>query len=146
MDCKDIQDNLSAWVDGALTEAEAQRIRDHVSSCPVCAKEAEALERISVLLRRSQDAELTPGFRSRLMAELLQREREKLPLYFFSGMRVGWETGAAPVGVPVTDGSVPVRNYREYSHRFDAPSVPPRAQEDTVRYMEIPPTYFETGG
>ena len=38
MSCTEIQEKLSAWLDGELDVAEAQRIEEHVRTCQVCEK------------------------------------------------------------------------------------------------------------
>jgi len=46
MECGDVEPLLSAWVDGQLSEAEGQRVRDHLARCPSCWGELQVLEQV----------------------------------------------------------------------------------------------------
>lgn len=141
MDCKDIQPRLSAWIDGALDHAEDTLIRAHIETCPTCGKEAEALKKLSVLLRRSQDRDLSRGFRARLMAQLLQREREEQPLWILIGMKIGWIIGTSR-GIPVIDRSRAVLTYAEYRRSARHLFVPSGEDRDRIRSIEIPHSWL----
>lgn len=46
MNCHAIEPLLSAWVDGQLAEAQAEKVRDHLAQCPSCWEEFQALEQL----------------------------------------------------------------------------------------------------
>ena len=134
MNCKEVRHRLSEWIDGELDDAEGTLIRSHTETCSSCREEAKALRRLSALLRRSQDENVSSEFRPRLMAQLLQRERGKQPLWILTGMRLGWIIGTS-YGVSA-DCSKAVLTYPEYRPRTYRPSV--SSGEDRIRSLEIP--------
>ena len=46
LDCHAIEPKLSAWVDGQLTERQADLVRTHLAQCPGCWGELQALETV----------------------------------------------------------------------------------------------------
>ncbi len=50
MKCHEVQENLSAWMDGEVPEGLGQRLADHLAGCPACQAELEALERLDIAL------------------------------------------------------------------------------------------------
>ena len=135
MDCREARRRLSEWVDEELDDVEDGLVRSHIERCLTCREEAKALRKLSALLRRSQDEDLSPDFRARLMAQLLQRERDRQPLWMLTGTRLGWIIGTS-YGAPVADCSKAVLTYPEYRHGTHHPVVPPG--EDRIRSLEIP--------
>lgn len=142
MDCKETQPRLSAWIDGALDTVEDTLIRAHIERCLTCGKEANTLKKLSILLRRSQDKDLSRGFRARLMAQLLQREREQQPLRILMGMKLGWIIGISRE-VPVIDRSRAVLTYTEYRHGIHHPFVPSGEDQDRIRSIEVPLAWLQ---
>lgn len=41
--CKTIRENLTAWIDGELSQAELARVENHLADCETCATEARSL-------------------------------------------------------------------------------------------------------
>ena len=50
MDCKEIRERLSAFVDNELPPQESRLIEDHLNECPTCAKEEISLRQVIDLL------------------------------------------------------------------------------------------------
>jgi anti-sigma factor RsiW len=50
MKCSEVQEHLSAWLDGEVPEGLHQRLADHVGGCPACRAELEVLERLDAAL------------------------------------------------------------------------------------------------
>lgn len=50
MTCKEVQEYLSAYVDGEAPEGLRQELADHLAACPVCGAELAALERLEAAL------------------------------------------------------------------------------------------------
>jgi anti-sigma factor RsiW len=50
MKCNEVQEHLSAWLDGEVPEGLRQRLADHVAGCPACQAELEVLERLDAAL------------------------------------------------------------------------------------------------
>ena len=78
MDCKDISELLAAYLDNELTPEEGEQVRSHLSTCPHCREELEAIAAAQDQLRRALKAvagQATPspqawvGFKQRLAVE-----------------------------------------------------------------------------
>jgi anti-sigma factor RsiW len=83
MTCKRIRRNLSAFLDGEVTQDEAGRIERHLASCPGCCDEARALTITYQLLECCPRA-LRPGVRSiQVPAEAPLRRLVTLPIGSF---------------------------------------------------------------
>jgi anti-sigma factor RsiW len=50
MKCLEVQEHLSAWLDGEVPEKLKPRLADHLASCPACRAELAALERLEAAL------------------------------------------------------------------------------------------------
>ena len=50
MKCSEVQENLSAWLDGEVPEGLHQLLADHVAGCPACRAELDVLERLDAAL------------------------------------------------------------------------------------------------
>ena len=50
MKCNEVQEHLSAFMDGEVPEGLRQRLADHLAGCPVCRAELAALERLEAAL------------------------------------------------------------------------------------------------
>lgn len=50
MKCNEVQEYLSAWLDGEVPEGLRQGLADHLSGCPACQGELAALERLDAAL------------------------------------------------------------------------------------------------
>lgn len=68
MNCQWTHSRLSAYVDGELGGAETLRLREHLRSCPGCAREVEALRAIKAMLGTLSEPEPVAGFEERLVA------------------------------------------------------------------------------
>lgn len=68
MKCTEVQEHLSAWLDGEVPEALRPRLADHLAACPVCQAELAALERLDTAL-----AELEAPVPQGLAAGVLRR-------------------------------------------------------------------------
>lgn len=133
MNCKDVRNQLEAWLDGELDETAGQRLQAHLEQCAGCAARVEQQRALSTLLRRAPDQPAPPRFRSRLLTRILQQEREQHHLYFLSGLRLGSVADVDPVALLQADSSRPVLTYREYA---GTPVSATPARED-IRYVPI---------
>lgn len=50
MKCSEIQEQLSAWMDGEVPEELGAQLSDHLAGCPACRAELAALERLDAAL------------------------------------------------------------------------------------------------
>lgn len=73
MDCKNIEENLVAYLDGELSEEEFFQIKEHVSSCPHCSEEIFLLMKSWDLLKSYPEEELSDDFKDRLIKKIESR-------------------------------------------------------------------------
>jgi anti-sigma factor RsiW len=73
MKCNDVQQRIKAYLDGELSDWEAETISSHIKSCASCSKEAELLSRTWELLLALPEPravpDLVPATLSRILAE-----------------------------------------------------------------------------
>lgn len=70
MQCNDIQEMLSAYIDGVLDENEVSAVEDHIRICSFCSQELTALRETVKLLNSLGEVSPPGEFRSRLMQRL----------------------------------------------------------------------------
>jgi anti-sigma factor RsiW len=70
MKCPQIQNQLSDYLDGALPLSRVAVVRAHLQTCPVCRKEADALDRTVKLLGQFENRRLSREFDARLFQRL----------------------------------------------------------------------------
>ena len=87
MNCKSVQNRLSAYIDRELGGDELLQIRAHVSACPVCRAEAESIRALKSLLGGVACPEPPDGLAERLTASVLKtRIEESKPTFRFTPM------------------------------------------------------------
>jgi anti-sigma factor RsiW len=114
MDCRQYQEDFTAYMDGELAPARAGEIRLHVQRCSECAEELESLEYAAGFVQRSV-AELEPDVRLWRTVKTrisLAREPEARPglLQLLLGRRWATAAGALAAVLAITVG---VWNYRQ---------------------------------
>ncbi len=62
--CKEIRHKLSAFIDNELPPAARGQIEIHLHQCPACAREAESLRKVNVLLDSIPEESPAPIFSS----------------------------------------------------------------------------------
>ena len=72
MDCKEFSNLLDAYMDGALPDADARRMRDHVAECDACA----ALLTLRNDCRRMDEEIQVPDSFSSAWRQTVREERE----------------------------------------------------------------------
>ncbi len=84
MNCKSVQQALSAYLDQELTGSEMLRIRSHVTRCAACTAEEESLRSLKHILSNAPTAVPAVGFEARLAsclkAEYVQEKRANIKL------------------------------------------------------------------
>lgn len=70
MQCHEIQESLSAYLDGMLDPSVMEAVDRHLKQCPVCRSEVEDLKMIVRLVRDLPEVEPPAGFRAELRAKL----------------------------------------------------------------------------
>lgn len=81
MDCREIEDLLSAYIDGELTPSEAVSVTSHLSNCKHCRQELIALQQTINLLHDLPEIELPVHFHAQVCERLrnvnLKQSRNK---------------------------------------------------------------------
>ncbi len=75
MKCPEIQDHLSAWLDGELAPEVAAGVARHLESCAGCRRELAQLEALEAALGSLPDAALPPGLPEKVKARLPRPRR-----------------------------------------------------------------------
>lgn len=71
MNCNDVRDNLSLYIDDELSEEEKKLIEEHLKRCPECSKELEEYKKLIQMLNDLPDEEPPVGYCKRLHQKLL---------------------------------------------------------------------------
>jgi hypothetical protein len=102
MKCPDANRLLSPYLDGAVTGAEMQSLRQHLDACPACSREYAALRRTQQLLvsvgRPKEPADLGLKLRLAISREAAETRRP------YEGLRVRLENTLNAFMVPATAG------------------------------------------
>lgn len=86
MKCNEILRLLPPYLDGEVPGRVRDGIAAHLSSCPACRSEMEALKADVGLLELAGTPEVTPFLAARVMADI--RQRQAIPVR--RGFRPGW--------------------------------------------------------
>ena len=81
MDCKEVGKRLPAYLEGDVSELEAEELRKHFDSCDPCRKVCRDLEKSGYLLRNLTEVETPPWFTQKIMARI-EEEAEKKKSWF----------------------------------------------------------------
>ena len=68
MRCAAVNKRLNAYLDGELSPATADSVREHLRTCSRCAEAREELKRVNGLLAAFEAAEARPGLAQRIRA------------------------------------------------------------------------------
>lgn len=82
MNCRQIESNLSAYLDGELCGSEMLQLRSHLHTCATCSQELEALRTTRRLIGALPEPEPDDEFCARLMAKVLEHKsanRSRVP-------------------------------------------------------------------
>ncbi len=71
-------ENLSAYVDSALSESERSKVDEHLPVCAPCRKQVEELSRVAAWLGQRPDYPVPPFFAARLSARLKARQERNI--------------------------------------------------------------------
>jgi hypothetical protein len=104
IECADVNNLLSPYLDGVVTGAEMQAVRRHLDACPACAREYAALRKTQQLLmstgRPAVPADLNLKLRLAISREASQKQRP------YEGLRTRLENAFDAFMVPATAGLV----------------------------------------
>jgi anti-sigma factor (TIGR02949 family) len=74
MDCRDVEDRLSAYLDGELPVELKSRVAAHLAGCEACQRELAALARLEAALGRLQ-APVPPALAEAVLTRLARHRR-----------------------------------------------------------------------
>lgn len=77
MNCADIQEKISLYIDNILDAQEKQLVEEHLSECKNCAQEYEMLKANIEALNSMQQVELPEGFRDELHSKLVAEQKKR---------------------------------------------------------------------
>jgi hypothetical protein len=77
MECRNIREKLSDYVDNELSDEEKKLVDEHLNACQKCSHALEELRKIVALTHRMEEAEPPPWLEQKVMAELKGHERRK---------------------------------------------------------------------
>lgn len=78
MNCNEVNDNLSLYIDDELSEEEKKSMDEHIKNCLDCSKELEEYKKIIQALRELPDEEPPAGYCKRLNEKLLKIKSEEI--------------------------------------------------------------------
>ena len=80
MECERCLEQLSARLDGDLTDRETQELERHLAQCPDCRALADQLKQLQTDFAQLAEKEAPPGFAQGVM-EQIRREKRVIPLF-----------------------------------------------------------------
>lgn len=95
MSCREIREQLSAYLDGELSAEEAGTIRDHVESCAECGQELESLRRTVQAVAGLPSVGAPADLKEKILTDLDMETGEKSETTRVSRRRMLWPTAAA---------------------------------------------------
>lgn len=75
MKCKKFVSRIQAYHDGELAAGEAEKLEEHLKSCPACSGELERLRSLSALVRGLEAPEVRPSAWNTYSADVLRKAR-----------------------------------------------------------------------
>ena len=80
MKCRDVWNLIEPFIDGELDQGDAEKVQKHLAECKRCAAEAAKLSKVVGELSSVVEEELPPFFRTRVLAEMKEVDKEKARL------------------------------------------------------------------
>jgi predicted anti-sigma-YlaC factor YlaD len=144
MDCREVQEKLSLYIDEEVLPQEKQTIEEHLLSCFSCQREMKKLLAIKRLLH-TMDRALEKRYPRKIAMELQavskrERFRELILVFLLSGVAV---VSLLVVGLwrELQEGTdfqreiAPVSTFAGFDFRFD--KVDPRAGGNSIQVVEF---------
>lgn len=73
MECRDIREMISAYVDGEASAEEARRVEEHIGQCGMCRTAEKRMRALGVAAARTEGA-VPPDFREKLFSRMEKEE------------------------------------------------------------------------
>lgn len=80
MKCSRAKRKLIAFIDDELSRQERSDIEEHLNLCPICSKDLNILSKISGAIRRDEEIEPSPYFRSKVRRRIEAQEKRPVSL------------------------------------------------------------------
>ena len=137
--CDAIAEELVAFLDGEVTEAERVRIEAHTATCLTCRREMDRIGKMNALLTALPRIEPSPEFEAsmwqRLEAEIAPRARRRgfrpamwgVPLAAAAALALVWYSSISPTAPTAPGGGTNV---------VRAPQAAPAARVDAIAQAE----------
>ena len=77
MECKDIQENLSAYLEGVVSSEDRKFINEHLSSCQQCSGALEDMKKTGELLQNLEEIEPPPWLTKKIMSQVREESEHK---------------------------------------------------------------------
>ncbi|MEN6321650.1 MAG: DUF2275 domain-containing protein [Syntrophaceae bacterium] len=77
MTCKDVEYNLPAYLEDALSPQEKSLVEEHLTACPQCKKALAHLEKTGTLLKEMEEVEPPPWFTQKIMSQVRKETKPK---------------------------------------------------------------------
>jgi Putative zinc-finger/Predicted integral membrane protein (DUF2275) len=75
--CKEIENNLSLYLDDLLSGADKQAVEEHLKSCPRCTKALVQLSKTHTLVNNLAEVEPPAWFKQKIMAKVREESEKK---------------------------------------------------------------------
>ncbi|MBA4418263.1 MAG: hypothetical protein C0392_10195 [Syntrophus sp. (in: bacteria)] len=106
MDCKGIEEQLSAYLDGPISPDEKEHIDNHLASCPQCSASLKGLKKTGELLKNLEEVEPPPWLTRKIMAHVREEAEQKKGLlhrlFYPLHIKIPMETFATLLIVGIT--------------------------------------------
>ena len=87
--CKEIENNLSLYLDDSLSGADKQAVEEHLKSCPRCTKALIQLSKTQTLVNNLAEIEPPAWFKQKIMAKVREKaEKKSLVQKLFYPLRI----------------------------------------------------------
>jgi len=118
MECKDIREIISAYVDGEASPEETREVREHLGACAECRSAEQQMRALGVGVERVE-GDVPPEFRDRLFARMEKEDLlpKRRSIFVFS---VRW--AAIPLAAAAAL-ALYVMSSREIPREFSSPAV-----------------------
>jgi len=81
MECRDMKEKLSAYLDGALPSEEKKLIKEHLNSCPQCGMALKELKKTEEFVRNLEEVEPPAWLTQKIMARVKAEEEKKRRIF-----------------------------------------------------------------
>lgn len=95
--CTDFSSLLDAWLDGDLSQEDADSLQEHLSVCPDCQVELQIALKIREAFPKLEETEVPVDFAAGVMAEIHRRSEQGSSAKTSSRIKLKWVTRTLPV-------------------------------------------------